>query len=157
MDDIILDRIPDGVDPRKHIPVGVKLQALLLQVGLDPTDVQWDHRPPLSERKWNATKGDTVPPANDPAYIQALATKAHDIVTNGPGGEKRITSAGSDTHTRARLARLEGEQAAYRANLLRKATGEAKPERRLTKRGNRPLRGGGKWPSRSMRPGKGHP
>ncbi|MGU3387172.1 hypothetical protein ACLBYG_21870 [Methylobacterium sp. D53M] len=151
MDDIILDRIPDGIDPRKPIPVGVKLKAVLLQFGLDPADVQYDHRPPLWERKWNVTTGDTVPPANSPEHIQALTRKAHDVVTNGRGGEKRITSAGSDTHTRAHLKRLEDERSAYRSALLRKETGEPKPERRLTKRGHRPLRGGGKLGTRPMR------
>ena len=138
-DDVILDRIPEGVDPRKNIGLAVKNAVLLRMLGLQPCDVQYDHRPPLWSRKWNATTNDTVPPANDPEFIVALSVKDHDTVTNGRGGERRITSAGSDTHARAKGERLSEGQREYRASLLRKDAGEPKPERRGTF-GSRPFR-----------------
>lgn len=124
--DLILDRIPDDVNPRKAPGLAVKVAVLLRMLGL-VGPVQWDHRPPLWTRKWNATKGDTVPPANDPDHLVALSEKAHDTVTNGPGGERRITSAGGDTHARAKEKRLRDEQAAFRDRLLSKGTAEPRP------------------------------
>ena len=125
--DVILDRIPEGVDPRKHISLAVKVAVLLRMLNLKPEDINWDHRPPLWARKWNATRQDTVPAASDPEYINALAAAPHDRLTNGIGGERRVTSAGSDTHARAKCARLDAETKAYRAALLAKSTGETPP------------------------------
>ena len=137
--DLILDRIPDDVNPRKAIGLGVKVAVLLRMLGLTGA-VHFDHRPPLWLRKWNATKGDTVPPANDPEFLVALAEKGHDVVTNGPGGERRITSAGGDTHARAKERRIQKEQAAFRERLLSKLAEsplapDLKPAGRLAGRG----------------------
>lgn len=114
----ILDRPPQDWT-RPAIPVRVRLQVVLNQDGkckatgarLGHVDnVRFDHRPALWERQFDTIKGDTVPPANDPAFIEALTKAAHDARTFGPGGEKRITSAGSDLHRKAKGARLEAYQ-----------------------------------------------
>ena len=41
--------------------------------------------------------------------LRAVHAKCHDKKTNGPGGEKRVTSAGSDAHARAKHRRLTGK------------------------------------------------
>lgn len=127
---------PDSYRP--YIPLRVRLVALYMQHGIERQTAELsadvaenagllaralgsaltatglagghlDHRPPLEARPWNARKGDTVPPANDPAYLEYVTWKEHDRRTNGLGGERRVTTAGSDAHTRAKIKRLRGE------------------------------------------------
>ena len=97
---------------RKAIPLHVKGIVLGRQgydcaqcrAPLGTSPIQYDHRPPLWTRPYN-TK-DYVPGQLDPDYIEALHVACHDKRTNGPGGEKRITSAGSDAGTRAKVKRI---------------------------------------------------
>ncbi len=71
------------------------------------TEVHVDHRPPLADRQWNSETNDTIPPANDPAFLEVITTAEHDQRTNGlKPGEKRITTVGSDAHRRAKTRRL---------------------------------------------------
>src|SRR5436190_2176055 len=70
--------------------LGVQVQVLLRQLGLAGRRVNWDHRPPVSERKFDTQAWDTIPRAQDPAHIEAIDADTHDRRTNGPGGEKRI-------------------------------------------------------------------
>lgn len=112
---MILDRPPKDWK-RPTMPKGVVARVFTAQGGrckvsgdkLMPGCTQYDHRPPLSERKFDTEAWDTIPRANDPAFIEALTTKAHDKRTNGPGGEKRITTYGSDAHARAKIRKLTG-------------------------------------------------
>lgn len=115
------------------MPIGVKLAVLLRQVGA----VQFDHRPPLSERLFDDEANDTIPPANDPAYIEAITPKEHDVRTNGPGGEKRITTAGSDSNRRAKVRAITADQEEFRRRMLAKDTGDPAPR-------------SSRWPKRSF-------
>src|SRR5258708_4001985 len=111
---MILDRPPKDWK-RPAIPARVKIDVIIIQEGkcketgeklgrLENT--QFDHRPPVEQRQYDPETGDTIPRANDPEHMEACTIKGHDIRTNGPGGERRITTAGSDTHRRAKIKRL---------------------------------------------------
>ncbi len=101
---------------RKSIPDRVKLQVVLQQDGRCPAcgerlgaldTLNFDHRPAIINRPVNEDGTDYVPPQLDPEHIEAIHTKpCHDIRTNGPGGEKRITTAGSDKHIARKTKRL---------------------------------------------------
>jgi hypothetical protein len=100
---------------RKAIPDAVKLEAVLRVNGRCPQcgerlgalkGLQFDHRPALINRDVAEDGTDYVPGQLDPDFIEPLHVKCHDIRTNGPGGEKRITTAGSDKHTRDKTRRL---------------------------------------------------
>ncbi len=65
-------------------------------------NTQFDHRPALWERKFDTVKGDTVPPANDPAFIEACTIAGHKVRTHGNGA----TTVGSDSHRRAKIKRM---------------------------------------------------
>jgi hypothetical protein len=139
---------------RKHISRGVKIEAVLLQLGLDPSvaatklvvrptllklllrmagldpdDVEWSHEPALALRDRN--EDDTYTPDElDPHFIFARSSAKHDEITNGRGGEKRITTAGSDQHIIHKLPRLRDEHAAFQQRVLAKTPGERrKPSR----------------------------
>ena len=75
---------------RPAMPVNVKLQVCINQKGRDKEtgehlgdvkNVQFDHRPALWERKFDTEardgQGDTIPPANDPDYIEAVKIETH--------------------------------------------------------------------------------
>lgn len=139
--DVILDRIPEGVDYRPHMGLAVKLAAVLYRLGFDVgAAVEWHHTPALINRPWNATTGDTVPPANDPRYIVPLAPEAHKVCTHGPGGEKRITTAGSDRHQRDKRERLAEGQAEMRRRMLAKDSAEPPAPAKRSRWASRPMR-----------------
>lgn len=66
--------------------------------------------------------------------LRAVHRKCHDIKTNGRGGERRISTLDSDTHTAAHTRRLTERQEEFRRNLLRKEAGEPKPASAWPKR-----------------------
>lgn len=131
---------------RPAIPVAVKLAVIIMQryrcaeTGEPFTvedalasQIEFDHRPPLSERE--LTRGPYPdfeliydPPANDLYYIQAVLKKPHDKRSHGPGGEKRITTAGSDSGNRRHYKDLRDDHNAHLDRMNAKARGE-KPER----------------------------
>lgn len=120
---------------RKKIPDRVKLLATLRRFGLRPEDVQYDHNPALELRPINELTGDTIPPANDPAYIDMLLIEEHKVKTFGRGGERRITTADGDIGKIAKVKRVSAKQEEFRRALLTKQTGEPAPRK-------------SKWPSR---------
>lgn len=122
---------------RKPIPDRVKLLAALRRFGLSIGEVQFDHNPALALRPINKLTGDTIPPANDPEHIDMLLLGEHKAKTFGPGGEKRITTAGSDIGNIAKVRRLTKAQEESRRRMLAKAEGQ-EPERKT------------KWPKRSF-------
>lgn len=104
---------------RKAIPDKVKLKVVLLAVernqGRCPhckqhlgelSGLNFDHRPALINRAVNEAGTDYVPAQLDPEFIEPLHIDCHKVRTFGPGGEKRITTAGSDIHTRDKTDRL---------------------------------------------------
>lgn len=122
---------------RKKIPDRVKLLAALKRQGLRIEEVEFDHEPALALRPLNPETGDTIPPANDPDHIRMLLIKEHDVKTNGPGGEKRITTAGSDKGKIKKVRKLSQQQKEFRRRMLEKEPGQnSKPE--------------SKWPRRPM-------
>lgn len=135
---------------RKAIPDRLKLEVTLKQGGRckacgeklhELADTQFDHRPALINRNVAVDNLDYDPPQLDPNFIEALHVDCHDKRTNGPGGEKRITTAGSDKHIRDKTKALQEQQAEYRRNLLAKDRGEEPPKPKKPKY---------QWPKRKM-------
>jgi hypothetical protein len=155
---MILDRPPEGWK-RPPIPCRVKLQVVLNQGGrslingeklIAIEDVHFDHRPALWERRFDTATQDTVPPANDPAHIEAITIEQHDIRTHGPGGEKRITTKGSDSGNRALDRRVIAAESKHRDNMTAKARGdEPRQPRRGAGFGKRKMPKGRKFPKRT--------
>ena len=94
---------------RPAIPARVKLQVLLNQDGRCKAtgerlglidNVEFDHRPALWERRFDTETGDTIPPANDPAGIEAIAKAPHKHRTKVDAGR------------RAKVNRITGKKAA---------------------------------------------
>src|SRR5262245_14767722 len=101
---------------RKPIPLAVKLQVIVNQRGLAPTGeplnaisdgIEFDHRPCLSEREYDAERDETVPAANDPAFIVALPALVHHTVT------------GKDNVRVKKIARLRKTELEFRETLAR--------------------------------------
>lgn len=90
---------------RKAIPLKTKLAVALRMLGLKADDIEYDHEPALELRPYDETAGDTIPPANDPAYIQILTIEEHKAKT------------ARDAKLIAKVHRLEGRtgQTARRA------------------------------------------
>jgi hypothetical protein len=157
---MILDRPPKDWK-RPATLTKTKLQVLLNQDGKckatgerlgDVANTHFDHRPALWERKFDTATRDTVPPANDPAFIEAITRAAHDQRTHGPGGEKRITTRGSDSGNRAKDRAVIANQTAHTAVMAAKATGEPPPapkKRKAKIPGGRPLPKGRRFQSRA--------
>lgn len=119
--------------PRPHIGLAVKLRAALIQLQLDPDTAELDHDPALVLRQ-RTEDGRYIPDANDPAHLKWRSPDAHSRKTFGPGGEKRITTAGSDIGLAKKIRHVVEDEESFRRRLLAKGNGE--PKRRST------------WPSR---------
>src|SRR6478752_7406730 len=106
---------------RKPIPLAVKLQVIVNQRGLAPTGealdaigagIEFDHRPCLSEREYDVERDETIPAANDPAFIVALSAATHHSLS------------GND-HVRIRkVARLRKNEVEFRELLSRRQPGQ---------------------------------
>jgi len=118
----------EPVHKRPYMPLSVKLKAAILQLGLDPDDVEYDHHPALALRTWNDNKGDWIPSANNPIYITILSKAAHARKTNGPPA----TAYGSDKGNIGKARRLSKGG--------RKRRGAAIPSRPFANRKKGPLK-----------------
>lgn len=124
---------------RPHMPLSVKLQAAILQLGLDPAGVDFDHDPALGLREFDEETKTYTPDANDPKFITVRArTEDHRIKTSGNGA----TSAGSDIHRIAKSKRLARARAIHDEVVAAKVTGERiltreKPGKRLWPKGRK--------------------
>ena len=118
---------PAAAKRRKSIPLLVKLHAALYQLGFEPHEVDLDHDPALALRAWDDAAQDTIPPANDPKYLVWRPRTEHRTKTFGRGGERRISTAGSDIHAIAKVKRLARAVSDFDLRLLAKTTGEALP------------------------------
>jgi hypothetical protein len=118
---------------RPYIPLPIRLEAALLQLGLDQKTAELDHDPALELRErvyvWRYDRtmlsdhgGQyyTVPDANDPKYLVWRSKADHARKTNGPGGEKRITTRGGDHGDAAHLRAVTAKEAAFRQRVLAK-------------------------------------
>jgi len=74
----------------------------------------------LWEREFDTEKNDTIPPSNDLAYLEAVTEAEHDKIENGPGGEKRITTAGSQTNRRTKQRNIRERQEEHVARIQAK-------------------------------------
>ena len=147
---------------RPKTPERVKLQVLLNQDGRckatgerlgTVANCHFDHRPALWERRFDPKAWDTVPPANDPDHIEAITVDEHDRRTNGPGGTKRITTAGSDTGRRTKIRHVVEREVEHREALKAKASGRARaPSKRKQKIPPRPFSAG-----RGFKSARGNP
>lgn len=116
----ILDRPPPDWK-RPSMTLAAKVGAWERRAG---GKVNYDHRPPVSERPFDTETNDTIPPANDPDAIEPILEDEHDKRTNGPGGEKRITTAGSDANNRAKRRALTKAQEEFRRKVLERPCGQ---------------------------------
>jgi len=98
---------------RKHIPMAVKRVVVARQDGLCSCGCgeplagargNFDHNPPLELREWDEGANDTIPPANDPNYIDALIEAHHHKKTDHPRGPHTVI--GSDRHKITQSARI---------------------------------------------------
>lgn len=106
---------------RKPIPLAIKLQVIVNQRGLAPTGelldaigagIEFDHRPCLSERVYDAERDETVPAANDPAFIVALSAAAHHSLS------------GVDNTRIRKVDRLRKTELEFRETLVRREPGQ---------------------------------
>lgn len=136
--------------PRPHMSLAVKLRAAILQLGLDPDSIDWDHDPALGLRLYNKENGKYDPDANDPRFITVRARsrddEGHRAKTFGKGG----TTAGSDIHRIAKIKRLAKAREALDQALSSKLTGEPQTPKKPNKIwGSRP------WPKGRKMEGRG--
>jgi hypothetical protein len=106
---------------RKSIPLAVKLQVIVNQRGRAPdgtpldaifVGIHFDHRPPLHERVYDPDRDETVPAANDIAFIVALPIPLH-----------REISA-QDVSRMSKTERQRLLEVAFRERLQRRAAGQ---------------------------------
>lgn len=115
---------------RPHMPLSVKLQAAILQLGLDPDAVDFDHDPALGLRVFDEATRTYTPDANDPKFITVRARSGdHKVKTFGNGA----TTAGSDIHRIAKTKRLETARAALEQAMNAKVFGGAPAEKPMRK------------------------
>lgn len=114
---------PKGFRP--HMGLRVQRDAALIMLGLDPSQIDWDHDPAIHLRQWDEEAGDTIPGANDPRFITPRARDDHKVKTKKDVG--RI----------AKVRRLSDEHEAFQRRL-------SSPDRREKKPSRWPKRGFGK-------------
>lgn len=116
---------------RPHMPDSVKLEAALLQ-GIACSccgelafkgQGEWHHDPALELRAYNPATKKYTPEANDPKFIRYLLKDHHAKQTHGPGGEKRITTKGSDNHTAKQLDKLRDANREHAKTMSTKGVG----------------------------------
>lgn len=121
---------------RPAIPTLVKLDVVIRQEGRCKQtseklgtlkNTQFDHRPATWERKFDTVANDTIPPSNDPAFIEACTIAGHKVRTHGNGA----TTAGSDSHRRAKDRAVISTQAAHDTAMSAKASGKPRPEKKI--------------------------
>ena len=99
---------------------------------------QFDHRPALMNREYNLDTHTFTPDANDPLFIEAVTMTCHALRTFGPGGEKRITTRGSDIGEKARERAMSEKHRAHRDLMAAKECGQ--PRKLKNTFGRRPAK-----------------
>ena len=119
-------------EPRRAIPMKTQrdvalrqLADLMRQMGMEVTRLELDHDPALGRRLVDEATGQHVPHQHEPSCLIWRPDAAHKVKTFG----KPATTLGSDIHEIAKTVRMEREAAEFRVSILRKETGEPKPER----------------------------
>lgn len=98
---------PSTREVRRTIPLAVQLAVALRMLGYRREDIEFDHDPALSLRKWDDKAQDFDPPQLDADFIVIRTKAEHRTKTTGRKGERRVTSYGSDQHAVAKVKRLE--------------------------------------------------
>lgn len=121
------------------MPPQVKCQVLINQQGRckatgerlgDIKHVQFDHRPALWERKFDDVAWDTVPAANDPAFIDAIKIDEHAVRTK------------KDATRRAHERRVTRMHTGHQQRMADRAAGK-------------PIEKKSRWPKRPFPQGRG--
>ena len=102
--------------------LGVKLEAALIALGLDPKATDFDHTPPIAMRPIDEATGDTIPPQLDPRYIVPRSRAGHRAKTFGD----HVPLSG-DVQRIAKMKRAADAESAFRERLLAKDAGEPAP------------------------------
>lgn len=113
---------------RKPIPEAVTIQAVMRQRFLcaacdEPLAltkglklvVHRDHRPALTARGWDPVARDTIPPANDPDFIEILHLHCHGLRT------------AQDIKVRAKTIRRQKKADAHERAMAEKVPGRPRP------------------------------
>lgn len=99
-----------------------QLADAMRQLGMIPVDAtpefELDHDPALCLRPIDPETGQHIPPQHEPSCLIWRTKEAHDRKTNGPGGERRVTTAGSDKHLKSKIDRLSEAHVETRKKLL---------------------------------------
>jgi hypothetical protein len=93
-------------DLRRAVPLSIKLEVALLQLGLDPKACHLDHDPALALRPLNEDGTDFDPPQHDPRYLKWLSTTEHSLKTSGRKGESKLSVSGGDQAKAAKVKRI---------------------------------------------------
>jgi hypothetical protein len=113
--------------------MGVKLHACLLALGFTDEEIkdgiEWDHNPALVWRPVNRKGDDLTPAMNDPHFIRPLRKEPHKLKTFGPGGEKRITTRGSDVAEPRRLDKISAKHIEFRKRLSKPGKAKKPPSK----------------------------
>ena len=105
------------VNQRGLAPTGEPLDAI-------GSGIEFDHRPCLSEREYDSELDETIPAANDPAFIVALPASNHHAIS------------GQDNVRIKKTARLRQSEVAFREMLRRKVPGQKRvPKGSIKSRG----------------------
>jgi hypothetical protein len=107
-------------DLRRRIPMKVKLEAALLQLGLDPKTAECDHDPALGRRVINEDGTDFVPPQHDPRYLRWREKQQHRVKTSGRKGTSKLSIGMGDIQEIKKADRILKEQEKFRSRLLAK-------------------------------------
>lgn len=121
------------------MPLSVKLEAAILQLGLNPSDVEYHHSPPLGLREYDETTGLYTPDENDAKHIVIMSGQAHKLQTSGRVGLKGSVVDG-DTHKIAKAKRGAKKEEEFRRRLLAKEPGAPVKKKSKYKWGKQKLR-----------------
>lgn len=123
---------------RPRVPMRAQRDAALLQLGLDPTTAELDHRPALASRYRDPITGKYDPEANDPRYLRWLTPEAHAQATfrdNGSGRGDLTAIAHTRRATRKHNEHLARMQAKLGMNGAPKKDGPSRwPKRKMRQR-----------------------
>jgi hypothetical protein len=120
-------------EPRKKLTAVQKLQIMVRQARCplcneklgELTDTEFDHAQALVNGG-----------ADDLENFQAVHADCHDKKTNGPGGERRVTTAGSDRHIADKTDRLSESYRDFQRRLLALEPREIEPVKQFRRSGS---------------------
>lgn len=111
-------------EPRRKLTAVQKLQIMVRQARCplcgeklgELADTEFDHEQALVNGG-----------ADDTDNLRAVHVDCHKVKTHGRGGERRVTTAGSDRHIADKTDRLSEKHSYFRSRLLATATQEPEP------------------------------